>query len=187
VNVHYPKANIWSEDIIKFLHGYSKSEDKQGSLSVTTSWKYSVLNGIPALTEYDDTGKWKWEYNNYLGRHKLYPYVWCNKLLEVCTALAVGEPGSDYILTTVYKEREDMENAYGNAEEKIDVFVKNLLSQAKTMPAMGLGGMDKNDPQWTYPTNMYPTCIHHHSVTSMSFNIENIVRSVHTTFLPKTS
>jgi hypothetical protein len=107
--------------------------------------------------------------------HKLYPCVWRNKLREVYTALAVSQPASDYILATVYKEREDMEKAYGNVEEEINVFLKNLFSQAKTMPAMGLGGMDKKYPQWVYLTNMFPTCKDHHSAKSMSFNIENIV------------
>ena len=61
VNIHYPKEKVWSEDIIQDLFGYSASEYKQGSLTVTTSWKHSVLNTIPALTDNNDTGKWNWE------------------------------------------------------------------------------------------------------------------------------
>jgi hypothetical protein len=42
--------------------------------------------------------------------------------------LAVGQPDSDYILATIYKEREDMESVYENAEEETNVFVKNVFS-----------------------------------------------------------
>jgi hypothetical protein len=105
-----------------------------------------VLNAIHVLTKQDEEGKWYWEYNNYLGHHKLYHYAW-RKKIRVLTALAIGQPASECIIVTQCRDREDMEKAYGKVEEVSGVFVKNFFSQAKTMPAQGFGGMDENDPQ----------------------------------------
>jgi hypothetical protein len=57
VNINYPKAKTWPQDVITDLKSYSASEDKQGSLPVTRSWKDYVLNAIPVLTGKNDFRK----------------------------------------------------------------------------------------------------------------------------------
>jgi hypothetical protein len=101
VNIHYPKTNKWSQDVITDLKSYSASEYKQGSLAVTIRRKDSVMNAIHILTGNNDLGKWNWEYNQYLGQNKLYPYCWGKKVRQVYSALAGGQPASDYILTAL--------------------------------------------------------------------------------------
>jgi hypothetical protein len=67
-------ASCSSLYIITDLKIYIASEDKQGSMAVTRSWKDYVLNSIPVLTGNNNFGKWKWECNHYLGHHKFHPY-----------------------------------------------------------------------------------------------------------------
>jgi hypothetical protein len=82
-----------------------------------------VLNVIPILTENKEHGKWNWEYNHDLVHDKLYPFSWRKSLLEVYTDLAIGNPESDYILTSLYNDRDDMARAYGKIKEVFDIFV----------------------------------------------------------------
>jgi hypothetical protein len=58
VNIHYPKSNTWSQEVIEDLKSYSAAEDKQGGLQVIHTWNDAVQERIAVLTELDDLGMW---------------------------------------------------------------------------------------------------------------------------------
>jgi hypothetical protein len=51
-----------------------------------------------------------------------------NKLQQVYTVFVIGQPNSDYTLTTLYNDRDGMVKTYVKVKEEIDVFVKKVLS-----------------------------------------------------------
>jgi hypothetical protein len=67
VNIHYPKSNAWSQDVIEDLHSNSDDEDKHGTLQVTHTWRGAVQEAIMVLTKGNDLGLWNWDDNHYLG------------------------------------------------------------------------------------------------------------------------
>jgi hypothetical protein len=76
VNIHYPKSNTWSQDVIEDLKDYSVAEDRQGGLQLVRSWKDALQDTISGLTEDDDLGLWKWGENHYLGKMEMFPLTW---------------------------------------------------------------------------------------------------------------
>jgi hypothetical protein len=100
----------------KNLNIYISSEEKQGTVVVTSSWKDSVISAILFLVNNREYGKWNWEYNHYLGHHNIYPCIWRNSLREVYTSFAIGQPASDYVLAYLYNDRGEIRTAYGKVK-----------------------------------------------------------------------
>jgi hypothetical protein len=58
VNIHYPKSNTWSQEVIEDPEICSAAEDKQVGLQVIHTWNDAVQEVITVLTEPDDLGMW---------------------------------------------------------------------------------------------------------------------------------
>jgi hypothetical protein len=83
VNIHYPRSNTWSEEVIADLKAYIVAEDRQGGLHVICSLKDAVQDAINTLTDENGLGVWNWDENYYLGHIKMCPPAWRKLLCSV--------------------------------------------------------------------------------------------------------
>jgi hypothetical protein len=110
VNIHYPRPNNWSEEVIADLRSYSVAEDRQGGLQVVRSWKDAVQDAISILMEENDLGVSNWDENNYLGHIKMYPLAWRTLLRSVYKSMGNGSLARDYMFTNLYANQEELES-----------------------------------------------------------------------------
>jgi hypothetical protein len=88
--------------------------------------------------------------------------------------LAIGNPANEYILASLYIDRDDMANDYKKVKEVIDTFVLRLFSDAQAIFVTALNAMDDTKNVSAYHNAMFPIIDNHHITISRSFNIEKI-------------
>jgi hypothetical protein len=83
------------------------------------------------LTAEDDVGVWNWDENHYLWNIKIFPLAWRTLLRAVYNKIGDGSPATDYILTGLYANQDQLRAAYGNVPGVIDNYVETIFSDVK--------------------------------------------------------
>jgi hypothetical protein len=173
VNIHYPKSCIWTEDVIADFKAYSAAEDKQGRLQLLCTWKDAVQSAISSLTAEYDVGIWNWDDNHDLGNIKMFPLAWRTFLHAVYKTTGDGSPSSDYMLTGLHANQDQLCAAYGKAPAIINDYVETIFSDVPKIQKTGKKMMELTAvPHHGYPEKMMPLVCHHYSEKSKFFSSE---------------
>jgi hypothetical protein len=135
VNIHYPKNNTWTQEVIEDLESSSAAEEKHGELQVTRT--SSVQKAVTVLTKEDNVGMWSWDENHYLGNIKMIPFVWRKLVRDVYKNICYGSPARDYVLTTTFSTRKQIRNAYGQVPLVVDKYVEDIFPAESPMQKLG--------------------------------------------------
>jgi hypothetical protein len=135
VNIHYPKNNTWTQEVIEDLESSSADVDKQGELQVTRT--SSVQKAVTASTKEDTLGMWNWDENQYLGNINMIPIVWRKLARDIYKNICYGSPTRDYVLTTMFSTRKQIRNAYGQVPLIVDKYLEDLFPAESSMHKLG--------------------------------------------------
>jgi hypothetical protein len=179
VNIHYPKSNTWSQEVIEDIRAYSVAEDRQGELQLLRSWKSALKDAlqdaISGLTGEDNLVVWNWYESHYLGYIKMLPLAWRTLLCMVYKKICNGYPARDYVLTNLYTNQEELRGAYSSVPKIMDNYVENICSDVFWVQKQGEKTMEMMEILHRgYPNKMIPIFHHHYFGASKNFCSENI-------------
>jgi hypothetical protein len=175
INIHYPKNNNWTQEVIEDLESYSADDEKQGELQVMRTWKDLVQKAIAVLTKEENVGMLNWDENHYLRNIKMFPLVWRKLVRDVYKNICYVSPARYYVLTTTLSTRKQICNAYWQVPLIVDKYIEDIFSTELLMQKLGKKTMNLDKPaHCEYPEIMMPVVRHPYYEGSKSFNSQNI-------------